>query len=77
MLGSAQLSEEAWRVDLKTKRDGPFGFDALNCPLKDRSLEEKERVGELLPTRSFAVRVTRRRRQRGQTWGHIKACRKG
>lgn len=53
MLGSAQLSEEAWRVDLNTKRDGPFGFDALNCPLKDRSLEEKERVGELLPTRSF------------------------
>lgn len=55
MLGSAQLSEEAWRVDLNTKRDGPFGFDALNCPLKDRSLEKRERVGELLPAGSFTV----------------------
>lgn len=78
MLDSAQLSEEAWRVNLNTKRDGPFGFDALNCPLKDRSLEKKERVGELLPAGSFTVRhVTRRHRQRGQTRSHIKVCRKG
>lgn len=71
VLGSAQLSEEAWRVDLNTKRDGPFGFDALNCPLKDRSLEKRERVGELLPASSFTDG------KRGQSGSHIKVCKKG